>query len=70
LVVDELKIDPLTICTDLGWIPLGKSAPTIAGNYTLVIPPSKSTDKGLKLSALGSFEMGQKDFPGSDLMIS
>jgi hypothetical protein len=30
----------------------------------------ESTDKGLKLSALGSFEMGQKDFPGSDLMIS
>jgi hypothetical protein len=50
--------------------PPEKCAPTAVGNYTLVIPPSDSADKGLKLSALGSSEMGQKDFPGSDLMIS
>jgi hypothetical protein len=61
-VADQLKIDPLTICTDSEWIPLGKCA--------LVIPPSESTDKGLKLSTQGSSEMGRKDFPGYDLMIS
>jgi hypothetical protein len=32
--------------------------------------PTKSHCKGLKLSALGPSEMGRKDFPGSDLMIS
>jgi hypothetical protein len=70
LVTDSLTIDPLLICLDPGWIPLGKCAPTAAGNCALEIPPSESADKGLKLSALGSSEMGRKDFPGSDLMIS
>jgi hypothetical protein len=70
LVTDILTIDPLLMCLDPGWIPLGKCAPTAAGNCALVIPPSESADKGLKLSALGSSEMGRKDFPGSDLMIS
>jgi hypothetical protein len=69
-VADQLKIDPLTICMDPRWIPLGKCAPTAARNCALVILLSKSSDKGLKLSALGSSEMGRKDFPGSDLMIS
>jgi hypothetical protein len=69
-VADQLKIDPLTIFTDPGWIPLGKCAPTAARNYALVILLSELADKGLKLSALGSSEMGWKDFPGYDLMIS
>jgi hypothetical protein len=69
-VANQLKINPLTICTDHGWTPLGKCTPTAAGNCTLVIPPSELADKCLKLSTLGSFEMGRKDFPGSDLMIS
>jgi hypothetical protein len=59
-------IIPLLMCLD----PDGSSSPTVAGNCALVIPPSKSTDKGLKMSALGSFEMCQKDFPGSDLMMA
>jgi hypothetical protein len=69
-VADQLKIDPLTICMDPRWIPLGECAPTAADNCALEIPPTKSHCKGLKLSALGSSEMGQKDFPGSDMMIS
>jgi hypothetical protein len=69
LVTDRLTIGPLLICLDPGWIPLGKWAPSAAGNCALVIPPSKSVDKGLKLSTLGSYEMGRKDFLGSDLMI-
>jgi hypothetical protein len=70
LVADQQKIDPLTIYTDPGWTPPGKCTPTVVGNCTLVIHPSELADKGLKLSALGSSEMGQKDFPRSNLMIS
>jgi hypothetical protein len=70
LVTDRLKIDPLLTCLDPKWIPMGKCALSIARNCTLVIPLSESADKGLKLSALGSYEMGWKDFPGSDLVIS
>jgi hypothetical protein len=69
-VTDLLTIGPLLICLDLGWIPLGKCAPSLAGNCTLVIPLSESPDKGLKLSTLGYWEMGQKDLPGYDLMIT
>jgi hypothetical protein len=50
--------------------PPGKCAPSTAENFTLVIPLSKSVDKGLKLSTLGYCEMNQKDFPGSDMMIT
>jgi hypothetical protein len=50
--------------------PPGEMHPSAAGNCALVIPPSESADKGLKLSALGYWEMGRKDFPGSDLMIT
>ena len=39
-------------------------------NYALVIPPSESAYVSLKLIAQLYFEMGQKDFPGSDLMIA
>jgi hypothetical protein len=40
LVTDRLKIDPMLICLDPGWIPLGKCAPSVVGNYALVIPSS------------------------------
>jgi hypothetical protein len=70
LVTDNLTIGPLLMCLDSGWIALGKCAPTTVRNCTLVIPPSKFVDKGLKLSTLGSSEMGRKDFLGSDMMIS
>jgi hypothetical protein len=50
--------------------PLGKYTPSVAENCALVIPLSESTDKGLKLSALGSSEMGRKDLPGYGLVIS
>jgi hypothetical protein len=70
VVVYQLDIDPLTICMDPRWTTLGKCTPTDVENFSLVIPPSKWANKGLKLSALGSFEMGWKDFLGSDLMIS
>jgi hypothetical protein len=70
LVTNNLTIGPVLMCLDLGWIPQRKCASTVAGKCALVIPPSKSTDKGLKLSTLGSSEIGRKDFPGSDLMIS
>jgi hypothetical protein len=69
-VADQKKIDPLKICTDPGWSPLGKWTPTATGKCALVIHPLELVDKGLKLSTLGSSEMGRKDFPGSDLMIS
>jgi hypothetical protein len=69
LVIDSLTIGPLLVCLDLGWIPLGKCAPIAARNCALVIPLSKSAEKGLKLSALGSLEMGRKDFLGYDPMI-
>jgi hypothetical protein len=70
LVTDSLKIGPLLMCLHSGWIPLGKCTPTATGNCALGIPPLKSANKGLKMSALCSYEMGRKDFPGSDLMIS
>jgi hypothetical protein len=70
LVTDRLTIGPMLMCLDPGWIPLGTCAPSAARNCTLVIPPSESTDKGLKLSTLCSYEMGRKDFHGSDLMIT
>jgi len=35
-----------------------------------VIPPSESTYKGLKPSALAYFEMGRKDLARSDLIIT
>jgi hypothetical protein len=69
-VTNRLTIGPLLMCLDPRWITLGKWAPTVAGNCALVFPPSKSTDKGLKLSDLGSSKMGRKDFLGSDLVIS
>jgi hypothetical protein len=70
LLANQLNIDPQTICTNLGWISLGKCTPTAAGNCALVIPPSKLIDKGLKLNSLGSSEMGRNYFPIYDLMIS
>jgi len=50
--------------------PPGEMCPSAAGNCALVIPPSKSDDKGLKLSALCYWEMGRKDFSGFDMMIT
>jgi hypothetical protein len=49
--------------------PPGEMCSFAAGNCALVIPPLESADKGLKLSALGYYETGQKDFLGSDMMI-
>jgi hypothetical protein len=69
-VADLLTIGPLFMCLDPKWIPLGKCAPSAAENCALVIPPSESADKGLKLSALGYWDMHRKDFPGSDLRIT
>jgi hypothetical protein len=70
LVTENLTFIPLLMCLDPRWIPLEKCATTVGGNCALVIPKSKSADKGLKMSTLGSSEMDQKDFHGSDLMIS
>jgi hypothetical protein len=70
LVTEILTINPLLMCLDPRWIPLGKCAPITVGNCTIVIPPSESTDKGLKLSSIGSYEMGWKDFPRCNPMIS
>jgi hypothetical protein len=61
----RLKIDPLLICTNLEWDPLGGCAPPLANCCTLVIPPSESGCMCLKLSALVSSVMGRKGFPGS-----
>jgi hypothetical protein len=69
-VTDRLTIDPLLICLGPEWIHMGKCTLSAARNCALVIPLSESADKGLKLSALGSSEMGRKDFPGSDPVIS
>jgi hypothetical protein len=69
MVTDSLTIDPLLMCLDPIWIPLGKCTPNVVGKCALVICLSKSVNKGLKLSALGSSKMGRKDFPRSNLMI-
>jgi hypothetical protein len=69
-VTVQLKIGPLLIYTDPRSIPLGECAPTVVDNYALEIPPTKSGYNGLKLSALGSFVLGRKGFPKSDLMNS
>jgi hypothetical protein len=50
--------------------PLGECTPILLENYALVIPPLKSADVCLKLIAQVYCEMGQKDFPGSELMIA
>jgi hypothetical protein len=51
--------------------PLGEMHPLCyLENCSLVIPLSESADMCLKLIALAYCEMGQKDFPGSDLMIA
>jgi hypothetical protein len=70
LMIDDLTINPLMICLDPRWIPLGKCAPTVAEKCALDIPPSELADMGLKLSSLGSSKMGWKDFLGSNLIIS
>jgi hypothetical protein len=64
-------------CLDLNWCiwspdgsPWGKCAPSALENCALVIPPSESADVCLKLIAQVYCEMGRKDFPGSELMIT
>jgi hypothetical protein len=61
---------PLQVCLDPGWIPLGECAPLSLENCALVIPRSKSVEMCLKMIASAYCEMGQKGFPGSDLMIA
>jgi hypothetical protein len=65
-----LKIDPLLICTNPGWDPLGGCAPPQLNCCALVIPPSESGCNCLNLSALASSELGRKGFPGSGPVIS
>jgi len=52
LVTDSLTIDPMLICMDPGWIPLGEMHPNYCCKCTLEIPLSKFADNGLKMCAL------------------
>ena len=54
----------------LGWIPLRECTPLLLEKCVLVIPPSKLEEICLKMTALVYWEMGQKDFPESGLVLA
>ena len=61
---------PLLVSLDPGWIPLGEYAPLLLAKCILVIPPSKSDEICLKMTALVYWEMGRKGFPESGFMLA
>jgi hypothetical protein len=60
----------LLVVMDLEWIPLGECTPLSLEKCSLVIPLSESIDMYLKMITLVYWEMGQKDFLESDLMLA
>ena len=60
----------LLVSLDPRWIPLGECAPLLLEKCVLVIPPSKSDETCLKMTALVYWEMGRKGFPESGLMLA
>jgi hypothetical protein len=61
---------PLLVGLDLGWIPVGECAPLSLEKCVLVIPPSKSDEMCLKMTALVYWEMGRKGFPEYGMMLA
>jgi hypothetical protein len=61
---------PLLVGLDLGWIPLGECTSLSQEKCSLVIRPLESAKMYLKMTALVYWEMGQKGFPESDLMLA
>jgi hypothetical protein len=61
---------PLLMTLNPGWIPLGECAPLLLEKCVLVIPPLESDEISLKMTALVYWEMGQKGFPKSGLMLA